>query len=246
MFHEAGHALQHMLTEQSEGLVAGIRGVEVREGGGGGGAPLDALPPAWSARAPTRRTFVRESRRHHAPPRAPRPPPALPPQWDAVELPSQFMENFCYERGTLYSFARHYETGEPLPEELYQKLKAAKNYRAASMTLRQVHFASVDLELHSRYEPGGAESVFDRDAAVAARTLVMPPLPEDRFLCAFSHIFAGEAGAVVCGKGNAGGERSRAGDPTLPPQPRPRRRLLGWLLQLQVGRGAERGRVWRV
>lgn len=74
LFHEFGHALQHMLTQQQEGLVAGIRGVE----------------------------------------------------WDAVELPSQFMENWCYDRPTLFSFAKHYSTGEPLPEELYEKLKAAK------------------------------------------------------------------------------------------------------------------------
>jgi oligopeptidase A len=78
LFHEFGHALQHMLTDVDEGLVAGIRGVE----------------------------------------------------WDAVELPSQFMENWCYDRPTLYSFAKHYETGEPLPEEFYQRLKAAKTFRA--------------------------------------------------------------------------------------------------------------------
>ena len=55
----------------------------------------------------------------------------------------------------------------------------------------QVHFACVDLELHARYTPGGGETAFDRDRAVAARTQVMPPFPEDRFLCSFSHIFAG-------------------------------------------------------
>jgi len=139
LFHEFGHALQHMLTDVDEGLVAGIRGVE----------------------------------------------------WDAVELPSQFMENWCYDRPTLYSFAKHYETGEPLPEEFYQRLKAAKTFRAGTMMLRQVHFSCIDLELHGRYTPGQGESVFDRDAAVAKKTQVMPPFPEDRFLCSFSHIFAG-------------------------------------------------------
>lgn len=59
------------------------------------------------------------------------------------------------------------------------------------MTLRQIHFASVDLELHARFKPGQGESVFERDQRVAQRTTVMPPLPEDRFLCGFSHIFAG-------------------------------------------------------
>lgn len=87
--------------------------------------------------------------------------------------------------------ARHVETGEPLPEELYQKLKAAKTFRAASMMLRQLHFAQVDLELHSRFVPGAAETASDVNARVALRTTVMPPLPEDRFLCSFSHIFAG-------------------------------------------------------
>lgn len=108
-----------------------------------------------------------------------------------MELPSQFMENWAYERRTLFSFACHYETGEPLPEEMYQKLVAAKNFRAGSMSLRQLHFASIDLDLHSTFVPGGEESVFDRERKVAQRTTVMQPHPDDRFLCSFSHIFAG-------------------------------------------------------
>jgi len=112
-------------------------------------------------------------------------------EWDAVELPSQFMENWAYHKPTLLGMSRHVETGETLPDELFQKLVAAKNYRAATVMLRQIHFASVDLELHARYIPGGADSVFDVDRRMAARTSVMAPLPEDRFLCGFSHIFAG-------------------------------------------------------
>ena len=112
-------------------------------------------------------------------------------QWDAVELPSQFMENWCYERKTLFGFAKHFETGEAMPEDLYQRLLAARNYRAGSATIRQIHFATVDLELHARFVPGGEESVFDREKMIAARTTVMAPLPEDRFLCGFAHIFAG-------------------------------------------------------
>lgn len=139
VFHEFGHALQHMLTKQDEGLVAGIRGIE----------------------------------------------------WDAVELPSQFMENWCYERDTLMSIAKHYETGEPLPEQVYQKLLAARTFRAGSLSLRQVHFAVVDLELHTNYVPGGSETIYDVDQKVGKRTQIIPPLPEDRFLCSFSHIFAG-------------------------------------------------------
>ncbi|KAJ4714605.1 putative Oligopeptidase A [Melia azedarach] len=139
VFHEFGHALQHMLTKQDEGLVAGIRGIE----------------------------------------------------WDAVELPSQFMENWCYHRDTLMSIAKHYETGESLPEEVYLKLLAARTFRAGSLSLRQLRFACVDLELHTNYVPGGSESIFDVDQKVSKRTQVLPPLPEDRFLCSFSHIFAG-------------------------------------------------------
>lgn len=139
LFHEFGHALQHMLTRVDEGFVSGIRGVE----------------------------------------------------WDAVELPSQFMENWCYHRNTLMGMAKHYKTGETLPEDLYQKLLAARTFRAGTMTLRQLHFACTDLELHARYVPGKGKSVFDVEREVAKSTTVMPPLPEDRFLCGFAHIFAG-------------------------------------------------------
>uniref|UniRef100_A0A7N0TIE4 oligopeptidase A n=1 Tax=Kalanchoe fedtschenkoi TaxID=63787 RepID=A0A7N0TIE4_KALFE len=139
VFHEFGHALQHMLTRQDEGLVAGIRGIE----------------------------------------------------WDAVELPSQFMENWCYHRSTLMSIAKHYETGETLPEDIYMRLLAARTFRAGSLSLRQIRFASVDLELHSKYIPGGSETIFDVDQRVSKKTQVLTPLPEDRFLCSFIHIFGG-------------------------------------------------------
>ncbi|CDY40105.1 BnaC02g00250D [Brassica napus] len=139
VFHEFGHALQHMLTKEDEGLVAGIRNIE----------------------------------------------------WDAVELPSQFMENWCYHRDTLMSIAKHYQTGETLPEDVYKKLLAARTFRAGSLSLRQLKFATVDLELHTKYVPGGTESIYDVDQRVSIKTQVIPPLPEDRFLCSFSHIFAG-------------------------------------------------------
>lgn len=139
VFHEFGHALQHMLTKQDDGLVAGIRGIE----------------------------------------------------WDAVELPSQFMENWCYQRDTLLSIAKHYETGESLPEEVFQKLLAAKTFRAGSLSLRQIRFAIIDLELHTKFIPGGPETIYDVDQRVGKRTQVIPPLLEDRFLCSFSHIFGG-------------------------------------------------------
>jgi len=112
-------------------------------------------------------------------------------EWDAVELPSQFMENWCYDRATLFSLARHYETGEPLPESDYQKLLAARNFMSGSGMLRQLHFSLVDIELHHRYQPGGSETPNDVRNRLAQTTTVMPPLPEDAFLCAFGHIFAG-------------------------------------------------------
>lgn len=112
-------------------------------------------------------------------------------EWDAVELPSQFMENWCYDRPTLMGMAKHYQTGETLPEHYYQKLLAAKNYMSGSAMLRQLHFSFVDLELHHRYRPGGEETAKDVRDRIAKTTTVLPPLPEDSFLCAFGHIFAG-------------------------------------------------------
>jgi oligopeptidase A len=112
-------------------------------------------------------------------------------EWDAVELPSQFMENWCYDRPTLLSLGKHYQTGEPLPERYYQKLLAARTFMSGSVMLRQIHFSWVDLELHHRYRPGQGETAADVRQRLAKTTTVMPPLPEDDFLCAFGHIFAG-------------------------------------------------------
>jgi oligopeptidase A len=112
-------------------------------------------------------------------------------EWDAVELPSQFMENWCYDRATLFGLARHYQTGAPLPEEEYQKLLAARNYLSGSGMLRQIHLSLLDLELHHRYQPGGPETIAQLRDRLAQKTLILPPLPEDAFLCSFGHIFAG-------------------------------------------------------
>ena len=110
-------------------------------------------------------------------------------EWDAVELPSQFMENWCFDLPTVQGFARHWQTGAPLPAELFAKVAAARTYRAGSTTLRQVYLATLDLELHHRMRPG--EMPQDVQRRVAALNTVLSPLPEDRFLCSFSHIFAG-------------------------------------------------------
>ena len=112
-------------------------------------------------------------------------------EWDAVELPSQFMENWCYDRATLMGMARHWQTGEPLPEADYQKLLAARTFMGGSANLRQVHFALTDLRLHSAWSPEGGQSPEQLRRELARTTTVLEPIPEDAFLCAFSHIFAG-------------------------------------------------------
>ena len=112
-------------------------------------------------------------------------------EWDAVELPSQFMENWCYHRATLLSLTRHVKTGEQLPDTLFEKLLAARTFRAGSEMLRQIRLGLVDLELHDRYDPDGDESPFDVQKRIDERTSLLPPLETDRFLCSFGHIFAG-------------------------------------------------------
>lgn len=110
-------------------------------------------------------------------------------EWDAVELPSQFMENWVFERFVIDQISGHYKTGEKLPDALYQKIVAAKNFMAGSQLLRQLYFSLLDLELHEKYD--ATESVRDIQKRIAAEYTVIPPLPEDAFLCSFSHIFAG-------------------------------------------------------
>ncbi len=112
-------------------------------------------------------------------------------EWDAVELPSQFMENWCYQRETLREISGHVVTGAPLPDELFEKLRAARNFRSGSDMLRQLYFACTDLALHDEFNSDGPEDAFEIQRRIAALTTVLPPLPEDRFLCSFGHIFAG-------------------------------------------------------
>lgn len=112
-------------------------------------------------------------------------------EWDAVELPSQFMENWCYHRETLLGLSGHWQTGEKLPDDLFAKILAARTFRSGSDMLRQIYFAATDLALHSDYDPDGPASPIDVQRRIAEKTTVLPPLPEDRMLCSFSHIFAG-------------------------------------------------------
>ncbi|MDX8387279.1 MAG: M3 family metallopeptidase [Ghiorsea sp.] len=111
--------------------------------------------------------------------------------WDAVELPSQFMENFCWEREVLDLFAKHYETGEPLPEDKFQKMTAAKNYHSGLQMLRQIEFSLFDLLLHSEYEPNGKQSIQEKLNEVRDEVAVLFPPAINQFQNSFSHIFAG-------------------------------------------------------
>jgi len=112
--------------------------------------------------------------------------------WDAVELPSQFMENWCYDKPTVDAFAKHYKTGEALPEEMFEKLKQQKTFGAGMMACRQLLFGQLDMELHSNYDPDSDETIFDVHRRMASiYTPYSMPIDDDRFLCSFSHIFAG-------------------------------------------------------
>ena len=112
-------------------------------------------------------------------------------EWDAVELPSQFMENWCYHKPTLLGMTAHYETGEPLPESLFEKLREARTFQSGMQTLRQLNFGMTDMVLHHEHDPDGPESHEDVARRIAKVTSLLEPLPEDRSLCAFQHIFAG-------------------------------------------------------
>ena len=101
------------------------------------------------------------------------------------------MENWCLHRPTLMKMAIHYDSGEPLPDELYEKLRQSRTYRAATIMLRQLQLGMTDLALHDAYDPDGDETPFDVEQRILSITSLLPPLPESRFLCSFQHIFAG-------------------------------------------------------
>ena len=138
LFHEFGHALQHMLTTVDYESISGIGGVE----------------------------------------------------WDAVELPSQFMENWCYHWPTVSGMTAHVDTGEQLPRALFDKVCAAKNFFAGHDFLRQLFFGLTDLKLHTEFDPEGSDPYEVREE-VARATQHVPLVDGDRTLHAFSHIFAG-------------------------------------------------------
>jgi oligopeptidase A len=112
-------------------------------------------------------------------------------EWDAVELPSQFMENFCWEWDVLQGMTRHSETREKLPRTLYDKMIAAKNFQSGLQMLRQIEFSLFDLRLHSDYDPSGKSNVQNLLDEVRAEVAVMIPPAFNRFQNSFSHIFSG-------------------------------------------------------
>lgn len=111
--------------------------------------------------------------------------------WDAVELPSQFMENWCWEPDALAFISGHYETGEPLPKALLDKMLAAKNYQAALFILRQLEFGLFDFRLHTEFDPAKGARILETLREVKSRVAVVPSPEWGRFPHAFSHIFAG-------------------------------------------------------
>ncbi len=137
LFHEMGHALQHLLSKVNEPNVSGTGGVE----------------------------------------------------WDAVEFPSQFLENFVYEKEVLNLFARHYKTGEPMPDELLRKLKDIKNFLSGLLMLRQLEFGLFDMLIHlDKYT---VNDVYDILWNVRREISVIMPPKYERFYRSFNHIFAG-------------------------------------------------------
>lgn len=139
LFHEFGHAIQHMLTQVDIPEASGINNIE----------------------------------------------------WDAVEVASQFLENWCSQPEVLRDLSCHVDTGEKLDEKMLSRIHASDTHHAAMQTVRQLRFALVDMDLHTKFPSKDFQTVADVEKASAERFAVIPPLPEDRFLCSFSHIFSG-------------------------------------------------------
>ncbi len=139
LFHEFGHAIQHMLTQVDIPEASGINNIE----------------------------------------------------WDAVEVASQFLENWCSQPEVLRDLSSHVDTGEKLDDDMLFRIHASDTHHAAMQTVRQLRFALVDMDLHTKFPSERFPTVADVEKASAERFAVIPPLPEDRFLCSFSHIFSG-------------------------------------------------------
>jgi oligopeptidase A len=112
-------------------------------------------------------------------------------EWDAVELPSQFMENFCWEWDVVRGMTRQADTNEQLPRALFDKMLAAKNFQSGLQTLRQIEFSLFDMLMHSSFEAGGGKTILQLLDEVRAEVAVLMPPDFNRFPHSFSHIFAG-------------------------------------------------------
>ena len=112
-------------------------------------------------------------------------------EWDAVELPSQFMENFCWEWEVLRHMSRHVDSAETLPRELFDKMIAAKNFQSGLDMLRQIEFAVFDMRLHSDFDPAAGRSALQLLEEVRSRVAVLKPPAYNRFPNSFGHIFGG-------------------------------------------------------
>ena len=112
-------------------------------------------------------------------------------EWDAVELPSQFMENFCWEWEVLADMTQHVDSSVPLPRELFDKMLAAKNFQSGLQTLRQIEFSLFDMHLHFAFDPSGEKTVLQLLGEIRQQVAVIFPPEFNRFPNSFSHIFAG-------------------------------------------------------
>ncbi len=112
-------------------------------------------------------------------------------EWDAVELPSQFMENWCWEREALALISGHYQSGEKLPDALFDKMIAAKNFQAGMIMVRQLEFSLFDFRIHRDYDPEKGGRIYEILEQVREQVAVVQPPKFNRFAHSFSHIFAG-------------------------------------------------------
>ena len=112
-------------------------------------------------------------------------------EWDAVELPSQFMENWCWEQEALALISGHYQSGEVLPDSLFKKMLAAKNFQAGMIMVRQLEFSLFDFRIHKDYKPELGGRIYETLGQIRAQVAVMSPPEFNRFAHSFSHIFAG-------------------------------------------------------
>ena len=114
--------------------------------------------------------------------------------WDFVELPSQIMENWCWEREALDLFARHYQTGDRVPEDLFQKMKRARTFRAANAQMRQLGFGTVDLKLHIEYLPDRDGDVMTFANGIMQQFAAAKLPPDYAMIASFTHLFASPVG----------------------------------------------------